>query len=154
MARHANSACVSRDGKDNRKGARPRRAAGCHWQNQHMRHPSLNNQSRQAQRSQAGIWKRRQRDEMAALRDPVKVGIDDKFENKSSLDEEVVKIFPFHDREFFYLTNSSHPKMYGSNCEVPLFTVVVIEMVKSSIRFLDPSSTKVLRIFCQASCRY
>ena len=44
--------------------------------------------------------------------------------------------------------------MYGSNCEAPLLTVGVIEMVKSSIPLLDPSSAKLLGKFLKPTCRY
>ena len=55
---------------------------------------------------------------MAELLHQVKTGVDNKFENKSSLDEEVARIFPFLNRER-RKTNFPNPKMYGSNCEAP-----------------------------------
>ena len=88
MARLRKSARVPQ-----KKGALPRRAAGKKWQNRQMRHSTLPNQSRQAQRSQSIVRKRKQRDEKAALLEQVKLGVDDKFDNESSLDGVVANFF-------------------------------------------------------------
>lgn len=108
MARYAKSARVSHDEKDNRKGAKPRGAA-TNWHDKHQGRASITQQSKQAQSSEAIIRKCKQRDETAELLHQVKAGVDDKFENKSSLDEEVTKIFLFHNREF-QKANFPNPK--------------------------------------------
>ena len=56
----------------------------------------------------------------------------------------------------------SHPKMYGSNCELPLLTVVPFAMVKSSCHHiltglqapLSSSSTKSSRKNPKPTCHY
>lgn len=73
MARHRKSARVP-----SKKGALPRLAAGKTWQNRQMRHSTVSDLSRQAQRSQSIVRKRKQRDENAALLEQVKLGVDDK----------------------------------------------------------------------------